>query len=141
MYPIQEEGDTIIFWLFDPTSGSLTRQQTVSSLPPNFAGTVFTSEIRVSQDGRFVYGVNRLHDTIAVFSIGASGYLTRVGQTSTLGDYPRIITSDPLGWFMLSGNQRADNITSFRINWITGELTFTGFYTPVGSPSAIVFLT
>jgi len=141
MYSIQEEGDTIIFWLFDPASGSLTRQQTGSSLPPNFAGTVFTSEIRVSQDGRFVYGVNRLHDTIAVFSIGASGYLTRVGQTSTLGDYPRIITSDPLGWFMLSGNQRADNITSFRINWITGELTFTGFYTPVGSPSAIVFLT
>src|SRR6476660_7926381 len=28
MYSIQEEGDTIIFWLFDPASGSLTRQQT-----------------------------------------------------------------------------------------------------------------
>jgi len=140
MYSIQEEGDTIIFWSFDPATGSLTKQATVSSLPPDFAGTVFTSEIRVSDDGRFVYGVNRLSDTIGVFSIGGGGYLTRVSHTSTLGDYPRIITTDPSGRYMASGNQRADNITTFRINRNTGGLTFTGFYTPVGSPSAIVFL-
>jgi len=84
--------------------------------------------------------VNRLHDTIAVYSIGGGGYLTRIGQDSTLGDYPRIITIDPSGTFMVSGNQRADNITTFRISAETGLLAFTGFYTPVGSPSGIVFL-
>jgi len=140
MYSIQEEGDTIIFWMFDPATGSLTNRQQISSLPPDFAGTVFTSEIRVSDDGRFVYGVNRLHDTVGIYAIDGSGYLSRVGQASTLGDYPRIITFDPSGRFMLSGNQRADNITSFRVNKNTGVLTFTGFYTPVGSPSGIVFL-
>jgi len=166
MYSIQEEGDTIIFWQFDPATGSLTKEQQVSSLPPGFAGTVFTSEIRVSADGRFVYGVNRLSDTIGVFRIGHDGMLTQVSHTSTLGDYPRIITIDPFGRFMVSGNQRADNITTFRISGehedddvfhendnVSGELkgsvefrrkdgslTFTGNYTPVGSPSAIVFL-
>jgi 6-phosphogluconolactonase len=172
MYSIQEEGDTIIFWLFDPAAGSLTNKQQVSSLPPGFAGTVFTSEIRVSADGRFVYGVNRLSDTIVVFRIGHDGMLTQVSHTSTLGDYPRIITIDPSGRFMVSGNQRADNITTFRISRDRdhdhdrddddashendnafgdfkgsgeskrkeGSLTFTGNYTPVGSPSAIVFL-
>ena len=155
MYSIQEEGDTIIFWRFNPATGSLTNTQQVSSLPPGFVGTVFTSEIRVSADGRFVYGVNRLNDTICVFRIGHDGRLTQVSHASTLGDYPRIITIDPSGRFMVSANQRADNVTTFRIsregeredddrsgesNRGAGSLTFTGDYTAVGSPSGMVFL-
>ena len=152
MYSIQEEGDTIIFWRFNPANGSLTDVQQVSSLPPGFVGTVFTSEIRVSADGRFVYGVNRLSDTICVFRIGNDGKLTQVSHTSTLGDYPRIIAIDPSGRFMVSGNQRADNVTTFRMSRRRddeesdeshggqGSLTFTGNYTAVGSPSGVVFL-
>ncbi len=157
MYSIQEEGDTIIFWRFNPATGSLTNTQQVSSLPPGFVGTVFTSEIRVSADGRFVYGVNRLSDTIVAFRIGQDGRLAQAGHASTLGDYPRIITIDPSGRFMVSGNQRADNVTTFRIssggggggqgddrsgesNGGDGSLTFTGDYTAVGSPSGTVFL-
>ena len=141
MYSIQEEGNTIIFWRFDPGSGLLSNEGQISTLPPGFAGTDFTSEIRVSADGRFVYGANRTHDTIAVFSIGAGGFLTRVGETSTLGDYPRTFTIDPLGQYMLVANQRADNVTSLKIDRHSGQLSFSGDYTPVGSPSAIVFLT
>ncbi len=139
-YSIQEEGNTVIFWRFDPGTGALTKLQQLSTLPPGFAGTDFTSEIRISSDGRFVYGANRTHDTIVVFSVGGGGYLTRVDEASTLGDYPRTFTIDPFNLFMLVANQRADNVTSFRINWLTGQLTFTGNYAPVGSPSAIVFL-
>ena len=147
MYSIQEEGDTIIFWLFNPATGSLTNEQQVSSLPPGFTGTVFTSDIRVSADGQFVYVVNRLSDTICVFRIGADGKITQVSHASTLGDYPRIISIDPSGRFIVSGNQRSDNATTFRIarrdkdkEGSDGSLTFTGSYTPVGSPSGMVFL-
>ena len=164
VYSIQEEGNTIIFWRFNRATGSLRNVQHVSSLPPDFVGTVFTSEIRVSADGRFVYGVNRLSDTICVFRIDDDGTLTQVSHASTLGDYPRIITIDPSGRFMVSGNQRADNVTTFRISGRRGgehedddlfhendnvfgdfkrkdgSLTFTGNYTAVGSPSGMVFL-
>jgi 6-phosphogluconolactonase len=161
MYSIQEEGNTIIFWLFNPATGSLTNMQQVSSLPPSYVGTVFCSEIRVSPDGRFVYGVNRLSDTICAFRIGDDGRLTQTSHTSTMGDYPRIIIIDPTGEYMVSGNQRADNVTTFRIKGGNngrgnpnggegqgqgdsngrGSLTFTGNYTAVGSPSGMVFLT
>ena len=170
VYSIQEEGNTIIFWRFDPATGGLTNVRKVSSLPPGFVGTVFTSEIRVSADGRFVYGVNRLSNTICVFRIDEDGTPTQVSHTSTLGDYPRIIAIDPSGQFLVSGNQRADNVTTFRISGghgdehedddvshendnVSGEfrgsgdlkrkagsLTFTGNYTAVGSPSGMVFL-
>jgi 6-phosphogluconolactonase (cycloisomerase 2 family) len=138
MYSIQEEASTIIFWHFDPGTGVLSQQQMVSSLPPGFAGTDFTSEIRVSPDGRFVYGANRTNDTIGVFRIEPDGMLSQVSHASTLGDYPRIFTIDPLGLFAVVGNQRADNVTTFKISG--GSLRFTGNYTPVGSPSGMVFL-
>ncbi|MFL6463819.1 MAG: lactonase family protein [Bryobacteraceae bacterium] len=141
LYSIQEEASTITYFQFDPNSGSLMAQQTISTLPRRFTGTNFTSEIMVSPDGRFVYAANRLHDTIAVFSIDESGGLTRVGESSTLGDYPRSFNIDPTGKFFYVCNQRSDAVTCFRIDSTTGLLTFTGQYTPVGSPAGIIFLT
>jgi hypothetical protein len=104
-----------------------------------------------------------LSDTIGVFSVGRDGTLAQISHASTLGDYPRIFTIDPTGQFLVAGNQRADNVTTFSINpgkgnhgqnpWDDnqgedhggkgqgpGSLTFTGDYTPVGSPSGMVFL-
>lgn len=141
MYSLEEEASTIIFFTYDPENGRLAAQKTYSSLPPGFAGTNFTSEIRVSPNGRFLYAANRLHDTIAAFAIGADGALTRVGETPTGGDYPRSFTIDPTGKFIFCCNQRGDAVTTLRINPHTGALQFTGAYTPVGSPGSIVFLT
>ncbi len=139
-YSIQEEGSTLMLFDYDAQRGVLTERQTISTLPKGFAGTNFTSEVAVSADGRFVYAANRLHDTIAVFSIGANGTLTYVSEAWTRGDYPRSFTIDPSGRFLYSCNQRSDAVTTFRVNQKTGELTFTGEYTPVGTPSHIVFL-
>jgi 6-phosphogluconolactonase (cycloisomerase 2 family) len=47
---------------------------------------------------------------------------------------------DPTGNFLYACNQRSDAITAFRINRETGNLTFTGQYTPVGTPAIIIFL-
>ena len=164
LYSIQEEGSTIMLWRFDRVTGALSPEQTISSLPPGFVGTNFTSEIRVSADGDFVYGVNRLSDTIGVFKVGNGGRLTPVSFTSTLGDYPRIIIIDPTGRYLVSGNQAADHVTTFKIQGGhdngnddqghqgkgeggqgggggKGSLKFTGDYTAVPSASGMVFLT
>ena len=140
MYSIQEEGSTIIFWRFNRNTGALVKEQQVPSVPPGFTGTNFTSEIRVSADGDFVYGANRLNDTISVFKVRHDGRLTQESHASTLGDYPRIFTIDPTRRFMVVGNQFADNVTTFRVDHGDGSLKFTGDYTPLGSPSGMVFL-
>jgi 6-phosphogluconolactonase (cycloisomerase 2 family) len=140
LYSLQEEASTLILFDYDPVTGGLTRKQQLSSLPPGFAGTNFTSEVRISADGKFLYAANRLHDSIAFFSIGASGTLTFAGETWTRGDYPRSFTIDPTGDFLYCCNQRGDAVTCFRVNRRTGDLTFTNQYTPVGTPSIIVFL-
>ena len=139
-YSLQEEASTVVTFDYDASNGRLSAKQTLSTLPRGFAGTNFTSEIALSPDARFVYVANRLHDSIAWFTIGADGTLTWVGEEWTRGDYPRSFTIDPSGRFLFSCNQRSDAIASFGINPKSGALTFTGQYTPVGSPAHIVFL-
>lgn len=138
-YSIQEEGSTIVLFDFDGTAGRLTARQTISSLPPGFAGSNFCSEILASADGRFVYAGNRLHDSIAIFAVGRDGTLTFVTEEWTHGDYPRSFAFDPTNQWLYCCNQRADNIAVFRVDTATGGLKFTGHYTPVGNPSIIVF--
>jgi 6-phosphogluconolactonase (cycloisomerase 2 family) len=140
-YSLQEEGSTLVAFDYDATRGKLTQKQTLSSLPKGFVGTNFTSEVMVSADGKFLYAANRLHDSIAWFPISATGTLTFGGEEWTRGDYPRSFNIDPTGNFLYCCNQRADAVTTFRVHRQTGALTFTGFYTPVGTPSHIVFQT
>jgi 6-phosphogluconolactonase (cycloisomerase 2 family) len=139
-YSLQEEASNLVLFDYDAAHGRLTSRQTISSLPPGFAGSNFASEIMVSSDGRFVYAGNRLHDSIGIFSVGNDGELTHVGEEWTRGNYPRSFNFDPAGEFLYCCNQRADNVTVFRVDHKTGGLVFTGHYTAVGNPSSIVFL-
>jgi 6-phosphogluconolactonase len=139
-YSIQEEGSTIAVFDYDSAAGRLTPRQTISTLPPGFAGSNFCSEILMSRDGRYVYAGNRLHDSIGIFSVGSDGRLTYVGEEWTRGDYPRSFSFDPTGQFLYCCNQRADVVTIFRVDRAGGGLSFTGQYVGVGNPSSIVFV-
>jgi len=139
LYSIQEEGSTIALFDFNSKDGLLTHRKTISSLPKGYAGSNFCSELLVSRDGRFVYGGNRLHDSIGIFSVGKDGELTHIADEWTRGNYPRSFSFDPSGTFLFCCNQRADHVTVFRVDASTGLLQFTGQYVPVGNPSMIAF--
>ena len=138
-YSLQEEASTLVSYDYDAAQGTLAEKQTVTSLPKGFAGTNYTSEVLIAAGGKFLYAANRLHDAIAWFTIGATGTLSFGGEEWIRGDYPRSFSIDPTGNFLYSCNQRSDAITTFRINRVTGALTFTGHYTPVGTPAHIIF--
>lgn len=140
LYSIQEEASTVALFHYDPSAGSLELQQTLSTLPAGFAGTSFASEILVAPGGKTLYAANRLHDSIAVFSIAPDGRLSYLAETPTQGDYPVQCRIDPGGNFLYACNRRSDNITCFRIHHDNGLLSFTGHYAPVGSPGSIAFL-
>jgi 6-phosphogluconolactonase len=125
---------------YDSSRGAMRLRQSVSTLPPKFAGSTLAAEILVSPDGRFLYVSNRLHSTLAVFAIAPDGGLKMVSESWVHADYPRSAAIDPGGELMFSCNQKSDSITSFRINAASGALAFTGRFEPVGSPAVMVML-
>ncbi len=138
LYSLQEEASTLTFFTY--AGGILTEQQLISSLPPAFVGTNFASEVIVSQDGNFLYALNRLHDSVGIFEISFNGELKHAGNRWTRGDYPRSMNIDPTGSYLYTCDQRSDHISVFAILNGGSTLQFTG-YVPVGSPASIVFLT
>ena len=139
-YSIQEEGSTLATFDYNSQLGTLTHKQTLSTLPPKFEGSNFCSEVLVSKDGKFLYAGNRLHDSIAIFSIGNDGTLTYIGEEWTRGNYPRSFNIEPSGKYLYCCNQRADNVAVFQVDSERGTLRFTGHYAGVGNPSIIEFV-
>lgn len=139
LYSLQEEGCTVVSFDYDAATGTLADKQTVSTVPPGFAGSDYTSEIIVSPDGRFVYAANRLYDSIVYFRIGSDGRLSKSGEEWARGDFPRHLAFDPTHSFLYVCNQRSDAIATFTVNRVTGALSFTGQFTAVGTPAILVF--
>ena len=137
VYVINELNSTITRYAF--ADGGLTAGQTVSTLPDSFHGENTTAQIAIPADGRHVYGSNRGHDSIAIFSVGEDGELTPVGHQLTGGQTPRNFALDPTGAWLLAANQSTGNVIVFRRDPETGLLDQTGDPVEVPSPVAILF--
>ena len=141
VYVINEIGNTVMVFTYDADNGVLEHTQTVPSLPSDFHGTSHTADIHVLPGGRFLYGSNRGHDSLCVYSINQdTGMCTPIGHTSTGGRTPRGFAIDPSGSFVFAANQDSDTIVCFRVDGQTGELTSTGATTRVPKPSCVKFL-
>jgi 6-phosphogluconolactonase len=137
-YNLYEHDARVVVYDYDGSRGAMRLKQSVSTLPPHFAGSNLASGIVVSPDGRFLYVGNRLHSSIAIFAIAEDGELRAAYETWTHADSPRSIAMDPSGEIMFSCNQRSDSLTSFRINPTNGALAFTGRFEAIGSPAVMV---
>ena len=99
----------------------------ISTVPDNTdMDGVSTAEIKVHPSGKFVYGSNRGHDSIAIFSRDMEhGELTKVDNFKIGVERPRNFSIDPSGQFLLAAGQDSHDIRSFRIDQTTGKLTPT----------------
>ena len=127
-YVINEMHCTVTAFAYDPDRGVLGDIQTVSTLPNiPVAKGYSTAEVQVHPSGRFLYGSNRGHDTIAIFAIdAASGRLRPAGHQSTGGKTPRNFGIDPTGRYLLAANQDSGTVVVFRIDPQSGQLQPTG---------------
>ncbi|MEY2409235.1 MAG: 6-phosphogluconolactonase [Verrucomicrobiota bacterium] len=142
-YVISEMLCTVTAFGFDAKRGALKEIAVVSSLPrgESVQKGFSTAEIEVHPSGRYVYGSNRGHDTIAIFAIDSkSGRPTLVGHQSSGGKIPRSFGIDPAGRWLLAANQDSDNVVVFRIDPKTGALTSTGQEVRVGAPVCVKFV-
>ncbi|MCO4316558.1 lactonase family protein [Phyllobacterium sp. 21LDTY02-6] len=138
-YVINELNSTISALEHDAASGRLRIIQTVPAIPEDFTQTNTCAEIAVSEDGRFLYGSNRGHNSIVIYRIEANGELSLVGWQPSQGIGPRNFVIDPSGRFMLVSNQKGGGIAVFRRDAETGKLEDTGKRVELATPMRIVF--
>ena len=141
-YAINELLSTVSVLEYTAKTGKLKETQTITTLPRDFTeeGDVsFTAEVRVSSDGKFVYGSNRGHDSIAVFRVNADHSLTLVQIEKIVGKTPRNFVLDPSGKFLLAAGQSTNDIHVFSIDPEFGKLTRTEHSISVPTPVCIRF--
>lgn len=139
-YVINELASTVTAFSWDARRGALSEIQTVSTLPKDFSGENYCAEVVVHPNGRFLYGSNRGHDSIAVFSIDRQGKLTPIEHVPTQGKFPRNFAIEPGGAYMLVANQNSNNVVVFRIDSKSGRLTATGREISIGAPVCVRYL-
>ncbi|MWC27151.1 lactonase family protein [Paenibacillus sp. MMS18-CY102] len=116
VYVIEELTSAVAVFALHAADGSLVHQQTVTTLPADFTGENTCAEVAVSEDGRYLYGSNRGHNSIASFRIGAGGLLRAIGHTPSGGNSPRHFQLIPGGQWLLAANQESDRVAVLAID-------------------------
>ena len=140
-YVINELDCTVTAFAYEASSGTLSDIQTITTLPDDFNGSNSCAEVRVHPGGKFLYGSNRGHDSIAVYRINLhKGTLTFVEHETADIKTPRNFNIDPAGKFCLVANQDGNSVIVFRINQATGALEPTGHKISIPRPVCVRFL-
>ena len=140
-YVINEMGCTITAFAYDPARGALSEIQSIPTLPADFKGESTTAEIRIHPSGKFLYGSNRGHNSLAIYGIDdQTGKLSSIGYEPTRGKTPRNFNIDPAGRFLVAANQDSDNLAVFSIDPASGKLSFIQTVDGIGSPVCVKFL-
>ncbi|MEQ9408711.1 MAG: lactonase family protein [Fuerstiella sp.] len=140
VYVINELKNTITFFEYGVSNGTLTARQTIPTLPPDFSDRSNTADLKITPDGKFLYGTNRGHDSIAIYRIAEDGRLSLVSIDPSLGKGPQNLLITPDGRWLLCANMPGNNLVVFAIDADTGGLIPTGDIISIPMPSCIRWL-
>jgi len=138
VYVINETANSITSFSYESKTGVLIERQTIATVPEDFDGTSHTADLKITPDGRFLYGTNRGHDSIAAYRIGADGRLTLLEIEPSLGKGPQNLAITSGGELLLCANMPGGNVVVFRIDSRTGRLSSAGEPLTVTMPSCIM---
>lgn len=138
LYLLTEFTSTIYSIKIDIPTGGISIMDCLPSLPENRAS--FSSAIKVSQDGRFLYVSNRHNKDISVLSLN-NNYekLSYVGELPCAG-FVRDVAVDPSGEFLIAGDQEDNIIRLYKRNKQNGMCALLASQIPARTPACFVFL-
>ena len=140
VYVINELKNSVTHYEYATETGVMSEQKTVSTLPADFTGVSNCADVKVTPNGKYLYGTNRGHDSIAAFRVAEDGSLTHIGNEPSLGKTPQNLAIVANGSLLLCANMGGNNVVAFRIDETTGRLKPVGKPVEIASPSCIRIL-
>ncbi|MET3857199.1 lactonase family protein [Rhizobium sp. OAE497] len=140
VFVINELDSTVASYRIGAGGKSLEEIAVYPTVPEQAAAANHASDLQISSDGRFLYGANRGHDSIAVFAVDAeTGRLSPMGQVPCGGRTPRNLAIAPQGSHLLCANQDGDVVSIFARDPETGALVDSGKSIRIGTPMCLRF--
>ena len=147
LYVLNELSGHVTQYTIDPSKGTLTLVDSISSVPaeaglawgaaqapvgaaPALASVaakdekpkVWAADIQITPDGKFLYTTERTTNKIALFTVApGTGKLTYVTNFATEAQ-PRGIRIDPTGQYLVASGEKSDRISVYKIDKSTGKL-------------------
>lgn len=124
-YLLNELDATINIYPYDAAAGVIgSRIQRTSALPDGFqGGAPWAAEIRITNDGRWLYASERRSSTLSVFEVDAgTGQLRRTAVVPT-EEQPRGFSLDAAGQFLVAVGQKSNAATLYAVHPATGHLS------------------
>jgi 6-phosphogluconolactonase len=139
-YVINELGNTVVAYGYDPITGMLAERQSVSVLPAGYTGAATAAEVAIHPNGRFLYASCRGCDTLSVFALDArNGELAPIETVPCGGQGPRHFSISPGGRWLVCAHQDSDTLCSFGID-SGGRLSRVDGSASVPMPVCALFL-
>jgi 6-phosphogluconolactonase len=121
-YFSNEQGCSVSAYRLDPSAGTLSAVQTITTLPLGFTARNTCSQIHLTPSGKFLYVGNRGHNSIAGFRVASeTGLLTPAGHAAT-ESVPSAFCLDPEGKFLFAAGTASGRLASYRIDGDSGAL-------------------
>ncbi len=127
-------------FVLDYEDGKYKIIQSINTLPDNFIGDNLGAAIRIHPNQNYLYISNRGDDSISTFKILDEGKLEKAFTISCYGDHPRDFNITPDGEYLLSAQMNSEDLTLFKVNGATGELTLVKEQIKTPEPVCLVFL-
>jgi len=139
-YACNELSLTVTAFHFDIKTGVLSPFQIVETLPAEADRKgASAAEIFCHPNGKTLYVSNRIHDSIAVFSIGTEGSLKLIQHQLNVPATPRGFGLSSDGRWLICAGQKSGTLNAYRIHSDSGMLTDTQQAVKVGSASCVIF--
>lgn len=123
VYLLNELDASVDVLAIDPATGTLRCVQSLSTLPPGFAGEPWAAELRLTPDARFLYTSERRSSTLAGFAVdAASGLLSPIGHWPTQAQ-PRGFAISPSGRHLIAAGQLSHAVGVHGIDPRSGALS------------------
>jgi 6-phosphogluconolactonase len=147
LYVLNELSGHVTQYTIDPSKGTLTLVDSISSVPaeaglawgspqgpvgaaPALASVaakdekpkVWAADIQITPDGKFLYSTERTTNKIALFTVApGTGKLAYVTNFPTEAQ-PRGIRIDPTGQYLVASGEKSDRVSVYKIDKGTGKL-------------------
>jgi 6-phosphogluconolactonase len=122
VYVINELANTITVFDWMSANATLREKQTIPTLPKDFTGKSYTADLKITPDGKYLYGTNRGHDSLASYRIAEDGTLTLLNIQPSGGKGPQNLLVTPDGQWLLCANMPGNSVTVFKLDAHTGAL-------------------